>query len=232
MKLLIAAGAMLGFVTSLSALDAPLPREADILVGKAVATDGDSLRMGEKRIRLFGIDAVEAAQTCSVNGEAWTCGRAARKALERVTEGKTLICIVRDIDRTRHVAQCMAGRLDINDHMVRRGWAVAYTRYSAAYLPAEIEARAARRALWRTEFERPHDYRARLRAEQAAARTPQVPPSADCNIKGNISRSGTRIFHMPGQADYARTRINEEKGERWFCSPRGAIEAGWRAAKR
>ena len=50
-------------------------------------------------------------------------------------------------------------------------------------------------------------------------------------IKGNISGNG-RIYHMPGQYDYARTRINTGKGERWFCSEAEARAAGWRAAKR
>lgn len=232
MKLLFVTAAVFGIVTSLTNAPATAPGEPEMLVGKAVATDGDSLRMGDKRIRLFGIDAVEAAQTCTLQGEPWNCGRAARMALERLTEGRTLVCLVRDMDRSRYVAECRADGIDINDRMVRRGWAVAYTRYSTSYVAAEAEARTAGLALWRSEFERPRDYRARLRAERAAAQTPQVPPSADCNIKGNISRSGTRIAHMPGQADYARTRINVANGERWFCSREGAEAAGWRLAKR
>ncbi|MEM9740601.1 MAG: thermonuclease family protein, partial [Pseudomonadota bacterium] len=51
-------------------------------------------------------------------------------------------------------------------------------------------------------------------------------------IKGNISRSGTKIFHTPGQADYHRTRIDESRGERWFCSPADARNSGWRPAAR
>ncbi|MGB3540991.1 MAG: hypothetical protein WBA42_22785 [Mesorhizobium sp.] len=53
-----------------------------------------------------------------------------------------------------------------------------------------------------------------------------------CNIKGNISAKAERIYHMPGQENYERTRISVNKGERWFCSEAEARLAGWRKAKR
>src|SRR5688500_1093507 len=43
-----------------------------------------------------------------------------------------------------------------------------------------------------------------------------------CNIKGNISRSGEPIYHVPGQEYYSVTFINLLKGERWFCSEEAA----------
>jgi len=54
-----------------------------------------------------------------------------------------------------------------------------------------------------------------------------------CNIKGNVSiGSGERIFHVPGQYNYADTIIRVTDGERWFCSEDDAREAGWRKAGR
>jgi len=206
------------------------------LVGKVRPTDGDSLRMGDKRIRLFGIDAVESAQTCQLDGELWKCGRASKRALEGLTVGKTVTCEVRDMDRTRYVSVCWADGQDINAAMVRQGFAVAYTRYSLDYTGEELDARSEQRGLWnpRIAFQRPHDWRADQRADQARriAAEPDVPPNALCNLKGNISRSGNKIVHAPGQRDYARTRISEDRGERWFCSLEEARTAGWRQASR
>ncbi|WP_444429667.1 sunset domain-containing protein [Rhodobacter capsulatus] len=54
----------------------------------------------------------------------------------------------------------------------------------------------------------------------------QTPPGA-CRIKGNISKKG-QIFHLPGSRDYDRTRIDETRGERWFCTEAEARAAGWR----
>ena len=51
----------------------------------------------------------------------------------------------------------------------------------------------------------------------------------DCRIKGNISSNG-RIYHVPGSRQYAQTKINAGKGEKWFCSEREAEAEGWRRA--
>jgi len=53
-----------------------------------------------------------------------------------------------------------------------------------------------------------------------------------CRIKGNISREGERIYHLPGGQYYAVTRIDPLKGERWFCSEAEARAAGWRRSRR
>lgn len=50
-----------------------------------------------------------------------------------------------------------------------------------------------------------------------------------CNIKGNISyNTGEKIYHLPGQKYYAKTKITLSKGERYFCSESEAIRQGWR----
>jgi hypothetical protein len=41
--------------------------------------------------------------------------------------------------------------------MVRRGMAVAYLRYSARYVDAEVEARRAQSAAWAGSFEMPEE---------------------------------------------------------------------------
>src|SRR5262245_26662137 len=65
--------------------------------------------------------------------------------------------------------------------------------------------------------------------------TPVVVASGEsnvgCNIKGNISASGERIYHMPGQRYYAATHISTQRGDRWFCSEEEARKAGWRKAR-
>ena len=58
------------------------PIQAQIMYGKPVAIDGDTLDFGGQRVRLFGIDAPERAQTCTRNGEAWPCGEDAKALLQ------------------------------------------------------------------------------------------------------------------------------------------------------
>jgi len=58
----------------------------------------------------------------------------------------------------------------------------------------------------------------------------EIPPSG-CDIKGNISKTGERIYHVPGQRWYDETKITPGKGEFWFCTEAEARANGWRKAK-
>lgn len=55
-------------------------------------------------------------------------------------------------------------------------------------------------------------------------------PAPCAEIKGNISRDGRKLYHEQGMRNYGQVKIDEEAGERWFCSPEEAEEAGWTRA--
>jgi endonuclease YncB( thermonuclease family) len=132
--------------------------------GDARVIDGDTIVINGKHIRLQGIDAVESAQTCGRDGGRWPCGRHAGFALARFIHGRALEC--RAVDRDdygRIVAICFADGVDINEWMVREGWAVAYRKYSTAYVEAEESARAAKRNIWSGTFTMPEAYRHKRR---------------------------------------------------------------------
>jgi hypothetical protein len=52
----------------------------------------------------------------------------------------------------------------------------------------------------------------------------------NCLIKGNISRNGERIYHVPGDRTYDRVRMDKGQDKRWFCTEEQAAAAGWRKA--
>lgn len=55
--------------------------------------------------------------------------------------------------------------------------------------------------------------------------------TAACVIKGNISSpKKEKIYHLPTCASYKQTVIDTAAGERWFCSEKDALDAGWRKA--
>ena len=58
------------------------------------------------------------------------------------------------------------------------------------------------------------------------------PTTADsaCTIKGNISSSQEKVYHIIGCGSYTATKIEETAGERWFCTEQEAQAAGWRKA--
>ena len=52
-------------------------------------------------------------------------------------------------------------------------------------------------------------------------------------IKGNVNvQTGDLIFHVPGGFYYSTTAIEEDNGDRWFCTEQEAMAAGWKKSKR
>ncbi|TCK48967.1 endonuclease YncB(thermonuclease family) [Xanthomonas vasicola] len=205
-----------------------LPAGAAELVGRATVTDGDTITVAQQRIRLWGIDAPESAQQCTAHdGSAWPCGRRAAAALDGYLLDKTVRCQRNDTDRYgRTVAECFVQGQSINAWMVRSGWAVAYRQYATAFSADERIAQQQRRNLWQGAFQMPADYRHDKKARAATARQTVPAPPSHCRIKGNISSNGNKIFHVPGQRDYAKTHVSPQKGERFFCSVSQATAAG------
>jgi endonuclease YncB( thermonuclease family) len=186
--------------------------------------DGDTLHLGDEKIRLFGIDAPEIDQTCGSGAGTWDCGKWSARMLADIAGGG-VTCQGNDRDRYgRLLATCHAGGQDVAEAMVAAGAAVAYVRYSDAYLAIEDFARAKEAGIWGGAMQAPEDFR---HAETAPAPSKIT---GDCVIKGNISGNG-RIYHVPGQENYDDTRISVSRGERWFCSAAEAEAAGWRAAR-
>jgi len=199
-----------------------------IISGAAMVSDGDSLKINQKRIRLFGIDAPEKDQTClDQKGDVWPCGAEAKAQLAHYLKGKNVTCVVNGKDRyKRYLAVCSLGGDDINARLVADGLALAYRRYSEAYIAQERQARERKKGVWQGIFIAPWDWRSgQRRVENSKTAT------SGCVIKGNINSKGVRIYHTPSSAWYSRTKVSPEKGERWFCSEKEARAAGWRAPR-
>ena len=132
------------------------------LEGRPRIIDGDTIEISGQKIRLHGIDAPEAKQTCTREGKEWRCGQEATWALARIIEEHWVACKPKDRDRYgRIVAVCyMAeGQIDINGLMVEQGWALAYRRFSQDYVGREAEAKASGAGIWAGEFMEPWEWR-------------------------------------------------------------------------
>lgn len=130
------------------------------LVGIASVIDGDTIEIHGRRIRFDGIDAPESSQVCVRAGVKERCGQASAFFLSDMIGSGTVRCETHDVDRYgRDIATCWLGGRNLNEAMVAAGQAVAYRRYSRAYLGAEDAARAAGAGVWATEFEMPWAYR-------------------------------------------------------------------------
>jgi len=134
------------------------------LSGTARIIDGDTIVIGDTHIRLWGIDAPERQQTChGKNGDTYECGRDAAAVLFELTRDRRIESTSRDHDRyARVVAVCRTESGEINAAMVRRGWAVDYSKYSGGqYRPDEEQARREQLGIWSGRFEMPWNWRHR-----------------------------------------------------------------------
>ncbi|MCJ2131258.1 thermonuclease family protein [Methylobacterium sp. E-045] len=213
----------LAFLLALATASAAEPN-----TGRASVVDGDTLDIGGTLIRLHGIDAPESGQLCQDRaGKDFCCGQAAALALANRIGSTPVSCDPRNTDKYgRTVAVCRKGADDLNGWLVAQGHAIAYRRYSEDYVPAEDTAKAGKLGIWAGSFTAPGDWRKGERAMTMGFAAPGGPDSpipspmppqpalkaGSCAIKGNISRKGEKVFHVPGSRDYDRTRISEKVG--------------------
>jgi endonuclease YncB( thermonuclease family) len=230
----------------LAALSPKAPA-ADMISGVPRIVDGDTLTIGDIKIRLEGIDAPETDQVCLDQQSAeWKCGIEARDHLADHVANRSIDCAPKGADAYgRTLAICRLAGEDLNAWTVREGWALAFIRYSPAYLAEEGEARKAERGLWSGAFIAPWDWRHRNCKTTEVLGAAKVPldalsklcptctdgaPSPDCIIKG-VSRKGECIYHLPHSTHYCTINMNKS-GRRRFCSAEEAEAAGCRAPLR
>ncbi len=186
--------------------------------------DGDTIEISGTTFRLHGIDAPEAGQRCNDSkGGTWRCGDEATRHLEGLIGDEVPQCDDRGIDDyDRVISVCVVRGTELNRAMVSDGYAWAFRRFSEDYALAEAGAAHRGGQIWQAPTQTAWDYRA-AKWNVALQEAPR-----GCPIKGNISDNG-HIYHAPWSPWYTKTKVSEDKGERWFCTEREALNAGWRA---
>ena len=85
-----------------------------LIQGKAKVIDGDTIHIGNNKIRLHGIDAPEQKQTCKFERNDWNCGKDAKFFLSNLINKKSVSCRINDIDQyKRLVAVCFVDNINI-----------------------------------------------------------------------------------------------------------------------
>jgi endonuclease YncB( thermonuclease family) len=210
--------------------------------------DADTVYVASAKIRLSGIDAPETEQICiDAAGKNWKCGLDARERLQAYAGSRILICDLAGMDvYKRHLGTCTADGEDVSRWLVRNGWALAFRRYSTAYIADEDFAREQKHGLWSGAFIAPWEWRHRSSATailgavaipidaQSRLLSPAAaaePPNPNCVIKANLKSAPQCIYHVPGGHFYDRLDMEQTSSRRWFCSEAEAQAAGCRKSK-
>ena len=145
-------------------------QEIKLISGVAKVIDGDTIKIENKKIRLFGIDAPETKQFCKevylsfliFNFKRdYKCGEKSTSALKKKIKNKKIRCLIQDKkDRyRRNIGICYLEKQDINSWLVKNGYAIAYRRYSKKYIIDEQYAEDNKLGIWQGTFMEPEKWR-------------------------------------------------------------------------
>ena len=145
---------------------------AEEISGIPKVVDGDTLHIDNYKFRLEGIDAPEMRQQCKKESfkisffigftfyKDYSCGRVSKEKLITKIYTSEIKCISSSKDKyKRFIATCFKGKTNLNQWMVRNGFAIAYRRYSKKYVPDEVFAKENKLGLWKGKFMEPEKWR-------------------------------------------------------------------------
>ena len=196
-----------------------------LLVTRVIDGDTIELENGE-RVRYLGIntpESVDPRKPVECFGK-----EASLKNKELVLNKKVVLeKDISEIDKYgRLLRYVYTDDAFVNLELIKQGYAQVATyppdvKYHDLFLEAEKEARENKRGLWGN---------CPTNNETNSPIISPMPIIAGCNIKGNINSEGEKIYHLPNCQSYFQTKIDENRGEKWFCSEGEALDAGWKKA--
>ena len=202
--------------------------------------DGDTVKINiDGKVQTFRLIGLDTPETVDPRKDVQCFGvEASNKAKELLTGKKVRV----EIDQSQGTYDkynrslgyiYLESGLFYNKYMIEQGYAHEYTygtpyKYQAEFKAAQTSAQTNKLGFWATSTCNGNTTTA------ATVTVPETAPAAgatgSCTIKGNISSTKEKIYHMLGCGSYTKTVIDESMGEKWFCSEQEAISAGWRKA--
>ena len=142
-----------------------------IISGKAVITDGDTVKINNKKIRFSGIDAPESyflgkKQICTLNKKNIFCGILSKEKLIKKIGNRPIKCkIEKNKDQfNRLLGECFLDNESLSVYMVKNGYAFDYPKYSKGkFREYEKYAKDLSLGLWQMKFEYPWIWRKKNR---------------------------------------------------------------------
>ena len=132
----------------------------NLFASHVTVIDGDTIRLGDVKIRFSGIDAPEINQTCVASEGKVACGKISRDLLIKKVTNNKISCTDEGKDfYGRVLGECFVNGESLSSYLVREGFAFAYRKYSNKYIEDEEYAKFNKLGMWSMEFQYPWDYR-------------------------------------------------------------------------
>ena len=145
--------------------------ENNIIKGKAIVVDGDTIKIKGEQIRFGGIDAPESyyrgkKQTCIKDNKKFFCGQISKdKLIERIGNNSLNCIIEKNKDKyKRSVGECFLKDESLSVFMVRNGYAFDWPYYSKGKFANDQEyAKINKLGFWNMKFEYPWEWKEKIR---------------------------------------------------------------------
>ena len=132
----------------------------NLFASHVTVVDGDTIKLGDVKIRFSGIDAPEIDQTCIASEGKVACGKISKDILITKVTNNKISCTDEGKDfYGRVLGECFVNGESLSSYLVREGFAFAYRKYSNKYIEDEEYAKFNKLGMWSMEFQYPWDYR-------------------------------------------------------------------------
>ncbi len=118
---------------------------------RVIVQDAGTLLADKTRVLLAGLKALDHDTVCrKKNNDAWPCGKQARQSLRRLIRSRSVHCtIVERLTEDSFTGQCTVGMRNINQWVVRQGWAKPSASALATYQQALEDAKREQNGIWK-----------------------------------------------------------------------------------
>jgi len=130
----------------------------NLYASHVTVVDGDTIKLGDVKIRFSGIDAPEINQTCVASEGKVACGKISRDILITKVTNNKISCTDEGKDfYGRVLGECFVNGESLSRYLVREGFAFAYRKYSDKFISDEEYAKSNRLGMWSMKFQYPWD---------------------------------------------------------------------------
>ena len=115
----------------------------NLFASHVTVVDGDTIKLGDLKIRFSGIDAPEINQICVASEGKVACGKISRDILITKVTNNKISCTDEGKDfYGRVLGECFVNGESLSRYLVREGFAFAYRKYSDKFISDEEYAKS------------------------------------------------------------------------------------------